>query len=119
MKIIETSLKFNIPNKTTVTYELSSAGVVRRTDVTIESIVVYGNDINKIYLHLPKDANTFSHDVLYGYVTLTNIGGAYAQVPVKTRSNGCAISADSGALMLDINNHLYIVFPLYNLTTIS
>ena len=119
LKIIETNLNFNIPNNTTVTYDISAAGVVRRTDITIESIVVHGDDINKTYLHLPKDADTFSHDVLYGYVTLTGIGGAYAQVPVKTTSDGVAISVDSGALIMDIDNHLYIVFPFYNLTTIS
>ena len=119
LKIIETILNFNLQNKTTVTYDISADGVVRRTDITIESIVVYGSDADKTYLHLPKDANTFSHDVLYGYVTLTGIGGTYTQVPVKTKRDGLAISSDSGALMMDINNHLYIVFPRYNLTPIS
>ena len=119
LKILEKSFNLDIKNNKTVTYEISSSGVSRRTDITIENIEVSSDIFNRVYLHLPKEDRTISHDVLYGSVHLTGIGGSFAQIPVKTKYNGIYISKDSGALILDINNKLYIVFPSNNFTSIS
>ena len=119
LKIIEKDLRLNMTNSTTVTYELSSSGVTRRTDIEISYISVTADKYSKFLLHLPKDAYTISHDVLYGYVELKNIGGCDAEIPVRTNNRGIIIAKNSGPLILDINNHLYIVFPSFNLITIS
>ena len=119
LKIIDKDLRLNIMNSATVTYELSSSGVTRRTDIEISYISVSADNRSKFLLHLPKDAYSISHDVLYGYVELKNIGGCSAEIPVRPTSRGIVIAKNSGPLILDINNHLYIVFPSYNLTTIS
>lgn len=119
VKVIDYNLTLTITNKATVTYEISASGVVRRTDIELESIKVRGDDLNVYYLHLPKAANSNLHDVLFAYVKLAGIGGAYAQVPVKTKPDGVALSKDAGPIMLDIDNHLYVVFAQYNLTPIA
>ena len=119
VKVIDYNLTFTITNKATVTYEISAEGVSRRTDIELESITVRGDDSNVYYLHLPKAANSNLHDGLFAYVKLAGIGGAYAQVPVKTKPDGVALSIDAGPIMLDINNHLYVVFAKYNLTPIA
>ena len=119
VKVIDYNLTLTITNKATVTYEISASGVVRRTDIELESIKVGGDDLNVYYLHLPKAANSNLHDVLFAYVKLAGIGGAYAQVPVKTKPDGVAITTDAGPIMLDIDNHLYVVFSKYNLTPIA
>ena len=119
LKIIDKDLRLNIVNSTTVTYELSSSGVTRRTDIEISYISVSADKYSKFLLHLPKEAYTISHDVLYGYVELKNIGGCSAEIPVRTTYQGIVIASNSGPLILDINNHLYIVFPSFNLITIS
>ena len=119
VKVIDYNLTLTITNKATVTYEISAEGVARRTDIELESIKVGGDDLNVYYLHLPKSVNSNLHDVLFAYVKLAGIGGAYAQVPVKTKSDGVALTTDAGPIMLDINNHLYVVFAKYNLTPIA
>ena len=119
LKIIDKDLRLTIMNSATVTYELSSSGVTRRTDIEISYITVSADKYSKLLLHLPKDAYTISHDVLYGYVELKNIGGCSAEIPVRTTNRCVVLTYNSGPLILDINNHLYIVFPSYNLITIS
>ena len=119
VKIIEKDLRLNITDSTTVTYELSPSGVTRRTDIEISFISVSANKRIKFLLHIPKDAYSISHDVLYGYVELKNIGGCGAEIPVRTINRGIVIAHNSGPIILDINNNLYIVFPSYNLTAIS
>lgn len=119
VKMFDSSLSLTLTNKTTVTYELSSSGIARRTDVELQSITIYGDDIKKFYVRLPKAENSYLHDVLFGSVALKNIGNGFAAIPVKNKKNGVSITSDTGPIFLDINNHLYIVFPRYNLTTIS
>ena len=112
-------MSLNLTNNKTVTYELSPSGVVRHTDITISSISVTVGNNEKVLINLPKADKTFSHEILSCHVELTNIGGAYAQVPVKTKNTGIALAFDAGPIILDINNHLYVVFTFYNLTPIS
>ena len=119
VKTLTSSLSLNLTNNKTVTYELSPSGVVRHTDVKISSISVSVGNGEKVLINLPKADNTFSHENLACYVQLTNIGGAYAQVPVKTKNTGIILSVDAGPIIMDINNHLYIVFVFYNLIPIS
>ena len=119
VKTLTSSLSLNLTNNKTVAYELSSSGVVRHTDIKISSISVDVGTDEKVLINLPKAENTFSHENLACYVQLTNIGGAYAQVPVKTKNTGIILSVDAGPIILDINNHLYIVFVFYNLIPIS
>ena len=119
VKTLTSSLSLNIKNNRTVTYELSPSGVVRHTDITISSISVSVGNNEKVLINLPKADNTFSHENLACYVQLNNIGGAYAQVPVKTKNTGIVTAIDAGPIIMDINNHLYIVFMFYNLIPIS
>ena len=120
VKTLNSSLSLNnLTNNKTITYELSPSGVVRHTDIKISSISLSVGDGGKVLINLPKADNTFSHENLACYVQLTNIGGAYAQVPVKTKNTGIILSVDAGPIILDINNHLYIVFVFYNLIPIS
>lgn len=119
VKTLTSSLSLNLTNNKTVTYELSPSGVVRHTDIKISSISVSVGSDEKVLINLPKADNTFSHENLACYVELTNIGGAYAQVPVKTKNTGVVLSVDAGPIIMDINNHLYIVFVFYNLIPIS
>ena len=119
VKTLTSSLSLNLTNNKTVTYELSPSGVVRHTDIKISSISVSVGTNEKVLINLPKADNTFSHENLACYVQLTNIGGAYAQVPVKTKNTGVILSVDAGPIIMDINNHLYIVFAFYNLIPIS
>ena len=119
VKTLTSSLSLNLTNNKTVTYELSPSGVVRHTDIKISSISVSVVTNEKVLINLPKADNTFSHENLACYVQLTNIGGAYAQVPVKTKNTGIILSVDAGQIIMDINNHLYIVFVFYNLIPIS
>lgn len=119
VKTLTSSLSLNLTNNKTVTYELSPSGVVRHTDVEISSISVIVGTNEKVLINLPKADNTFSHENLSCYVKLKNIGGAYAQVPVKTKNTGVILSVDAGPIIMDINNHLYIVFAFYNLIPIS
>ena len=119
VKTLNSSLSLNLTNNRTVTYELSPSGVVRRTDIEIDYITVSVGTDEKVLINLPKADNTFSHENLACYVQLKNIGGAYAQVPVKTKNTGVALSFVAGPIIMDINNHLYIVFAFYNLTPIS
>ena len=119
VKTLTSSLSLNLTNNKTVAYELSSSGVVRHTDIKISSISVSVGNGEKVLINLPKSDNTFSHENLACYVQLTNIGGAYAQVPVKTKNTGIILSVDAGPIIMDINNHLYIVFVFYNLIPIS
>ena len=119
VKTLTSSLSLNLTNNKTVTYELSSSGVVRHTDIKISSISVSVGTNEKVLINLPKADNTFSHENLACYVQLTNIGDAYAQVPVKTKNTGIILSVDAGPIIMDINNHLYIVFVFYNLIPIS
>ena len=119
VKTLTSSLSLNLTNNKTVTYELSPSGVVRHTDVKISSISVSVGNGEKVLINLPKADNTFSHENLACYVQLTNIGGAYAQVPVKTKNTGIILSVDAGPIIMDVNNHLYIIFVFYNLIPIS
>ena len=119
VKTLTSSLSLNLTNNKTVAYELSPSGVVRHTDIKISSISVSVGNGEKVLINLPKADNTFSHENLACYVQLTNIGGAYAQVPVKTKNTGIILSVDAGPIIMDINNHLYIVFVFYNLIPIS
>jgi predicted nucleic acid-binding Zn-ribbon protein len=119
VKTLTSSLSLNIKNNRTVTYELSPAGIARRTDITISSISVIAGNVEKVLINLPKADNTFSHENLACYVQLNYIGGAYAQVPVITKNTGVILSVDAGPIIMDINNHLYIVFAFYNLIPIS
>ena len=119
VKTLTSSLSLNLTNNKTVTYELSSSGVVRHTDIKISSITVTVGTNEKVLINLPKADNTWSHENLACYVQLTNIGGAYAQVPVKTKNTGIILSVYAGPIIMDINNHLYIVFVFYNLIPIS
>ena len=119
VKTLTSSLSLNLTNNKTVTYELSPSGVVRHTDIKISSISVSVGTNEKVLINLPKADNTFSHENLACYVQLTNIGGAYAQVPVKTKNTGVILSVDAGPIIMDINNHLYIVFVFYNSIPIS
>ena len=119
VKTLTSSLSLNLTNNRTITYELSPSGVVRHTDITISSISVSVGNNEKVLINLPKADNTFSHENLACYVKLTNIGGNYAQVPVKTKNTGVVTSIDAGPIIMDINNHLYIVFAFYNLIPIS
>ena len=119
VKTLTSSLSLNLTNNKTVTYELSPSGIVRHTDIKISSISVSVGNGEKVLINLPKGDNTFSHENLACYVQLTNIGGAYAQVPVKTKNTGIILSVDAGPIIMDINNHLYIVFVFYNLIPIS
>ena len=119
VKMFDSSLSLTLTNKTTVTYELSSSGIARRTDVELQTITIYGDDINKFYVRLPKAENSYLHDVLFGRVALKNIGGGETAIPVINKKDGVSITSDAGPIFLDINNHLYIVFARYNLTTIS
>ena len=119
VKTLTSSLSLNLTNNKTVTFELSPSGVVRHTDIKISSISVTVGNGEKVLINLPKADNTFSHENLACYVQLTNIGGAYAQVPVKTKNTGVILSVDAGPIIMDINNHLYIVFVFYNLIPIS
>ena len=119
VKTLTSSLSLNLTNKKTVTYELSSSGVVRHTDIEISSISVSVGTNEKVLINLPKAENTWSHENLACYVNLKNIGGNYAQVPVKTKNTGVVLSVDAGPIIMDINNHLYIVFMFYNLIPIS
>ena len=119
VKTLTSSLSLNLTNNKTVTYELSPSGVVRHTDIKISSISVSVGNSEKVLINLPKADKTFSHENLACYVQLTNIGGSYAQVPVKTTNTGVILSVDAGPIIMDINNHLYIVFVFYNLIPIS
>ena len=119
VKTLTSSLSLNLTNNKTVTYELSPSGVVRHTDIKIGFISVSLGTNEKVLINLPKADNAFSHENLACYVNLTNIGGAYAQVPVKTKNTGIILSVDAGPIIMDIKNHLYIVFVFYNLTPIS
>lgn len=119
VKTLTTSLSLNLTDNRTVTYELSPSGVVRHTDITIESISVDVGSDEKVLISLPKAENTWSHENLACYVQLKNIGGNYANVPVKTKNTGVVLSIDAGPIIIDINNHLYIVFIFYNLIPIS
>ena len=119
VKTLTSSLSLNLTNNKTVTYELSPSGIARRTDIKISSISVLVGSDEKVLINLPKADNTFSHENLACYVKLTNIGDAYAQVPVKTKNTGVILSFDAGPIIMDINNHLYIVFVFYNLIPIS
>ena len=119
VKTLTSSLSLNLTNNKTVTYELSPSGIVRHTDIKISSISVSVGNGEKVLINLPKNDNTFSHENLACYVQLTNIGGAYAQVPVKTKNTGVILSVDAGPIIMDVNNHLYIVFVFYNLIPIS
>ena len=119
VKTLTSSLLLNLTNKKTVTYVLSSSGVVRDTDIEISSISVSLGYNEKVLINLPKAENTWSHENLACYVQLKNIGGAYAQVPVKTKNTGVVLSVDAGPIIMDINNRLYIVFMFYNLVPIS
>ena len=119
VKTLTSSLSLNLTNNKTVTYELSPSGIVRHTDIKISSISVSVGNGEKVLINLPKAENTFSHENLACYVQLTNIGGSYAQVPVKTKNTGIVLSVDAGPIIMDINNHLYIVFVFYNLIPIS
>ena len=119
VKTLTSSLSLNLTNNKTVTYELSPSGIARRTDIKISSISVSVGSGERVLINLPKADNTFSHENLACYVQLTNIGDAYAQVPVKTKNTGIVLSGDAGPIIMDINNHLYIVFVFYNLIPIS
>ncbi len=119
VKTLTSSLSLNLTNKKTVTYELSPSGVVRHTDIEISYISVSVRNNEKVLINLPKADNTWSHENLACYVQLKNIGGSYAQVPVKTKNTGVVLSIDAGPIIMDINNHLYIVFMFYNLIPIS
>ena len=119
VKTLTSSLSLNLTNNRTVTYELSPSGVVRHTDITIQSISVLVGNNGKVLINLPKDDNTFSHENLACYVQLKNIGGAYTQVAVITKNTGIILSVDAGPIIMDINNNLYIVFCFYNLIPIS
>ena len=116
VKTITSSLSLNLTNKKTVTYELSPSGVVRHTDIEISSISVSNE---KVLINLPKSENTWSHENLACYVQLKYIGGSFAQVPVRTTNTGVVTAIDAGPIIMDINNHLYIVFMFYNLIPIS
>lgn len=119
VKTLTSSLSLNLTNKRTVAYEIGSGTIVRRTDIEISSISVsVGND-EKVLISLPKNDKTFSHENLACYVKLKNIGGSYAQVPVLTTNTGVILSFYAGPIIMDINNHLYIVFMFYNLIPIS
>ena len=119
VKTLTSSLSLNLTNKRTVAYEIGSGTIVRRTDITIQSISVSVGNNEKVLINLPKADNTFSHENLACYVQLTNIGGSYAQVPVKTTNTGVILSFDAGPIIMDIKNHLYIIFMFYNLIPIS
>ena len=119
VKTLTSSLSLNLTNKRTVAYEIGSGTIVRRTDITIQSISVSVGTGEKVLINLPKADDTFSHENLACYVQLTNIGGAYAQVPVKTKNTGVILSVDAGPIIMDINNHLYVIFVFYNLIPIS
>ena len=119
VKTLTSSLSLNLTNNKTVTYEIGGGTIVRHTDITIQSISVSVGSGEKVLINLPKADNTFSHENLACYVQLKNIGGAYAQVPVKTKNTGVILSVDAGPIIMDINNHLYIVFVFYNLIPIS
>lgn len=119
VKTLTSSLSLNLTNNKTVTYEIGSGTIVRRTDITIKSISVSVGNGEKVLINLPKADNTWSHENLACYVELKNIGGSYAQVPVKTTNTGIVLSFDAGPIIIDINNHLYIVFVFYNLIPIS
>ena len=119
VKTLTSSLSLNLTNNKTFAYEIGSGTLVRRTDITIESISVLGGNNAKVLINLPKADNTFSHEDLACYVQLKNIGGAYAQVPVKTKNTGVILSVDAGPIIMEINNRLYIVFCFYNLIPIS
>ena len=119
VKTLTSSLSLHLTNNKTVTYELSPSGVVRHTDIKIGFISVSVGSGEKVLINLPKADNTFSHENLACYVKLTNIGGTYAQVPVITKNTGIVLSVDAGPIIMDINNHLYIVFVFYNLIPIS
>ena len=119
VKTLTSSLSLNLTNNRTVAYEIGGGTIVRHTDITIESISVSVGSGEKVLINLPKADNTFSHENLACYVKLKNIGGAYAQVPVKTKNTGVVLSVDAGPIIMDINNHLYIVFVFYNLIPIS
>ena len=119
VKTLTSSLSLNLTNNKTVTYEIRSGTIVRHTDITIQSIFIsVGND-EKVLINLPKNDNTFSHENLACYVKLKNIGGSYAQVPVKTRNTGIILSFDAGPIIMEVNNRLYIIFVFYNLIPIS
>ena len=119
VKTLTSSLSLNLTNNNTVTYEIGSGTIVRRTDIKIQSISVSVGNNEKVLISLPKNDNTFSHENLACYVQLKNIGGNYAQVPVETKNTGVILSFDAGPIIMDINNHLYIVFCFYNLIPIS
>ena len=119
VKTLTSSLSLNLTNNKTVTYEIGGGTIVRHTDITIQSISVSVGTNEKVLISLPKNDNTFSHENLACYVQLKNIGGAYAQVPVKTKNTGIILSVDAGPIIMDINNRLYIVFMFYNLVPIS
>lgn len=119
VKTLTSSLSLNLKNNKTVTYEIRSGTISRLTDITIQSISVSAGDNKKVLINLPKNDNTFSHENLACYVELKNIGGAYAQVPVITKNTGVILSVNAGPIIMDINNHLYIVFCFYNLIPIS
>ena len=119
VKTLTSSLSLNLTNNRTVAYEIGSGTIGRRTDITIQSILVFVGSDEKVLINLPKTENTWSHENLACYVKLKNIGGAYAQVPVKTTNTGVVLSVDAGPIIMDINNHLYIVFAFYNLIPIS
>ena len=118
VKTLPTSFLLNIKNNKTITYELTSSGVVRRTDITIESIEVSVGTNEKLLINLPKANFTYSHNNLFCYVKLTNIGGAYANVPVKTDNTDIMLTINAGPIIMEIKNHLYIIFAFYNSTTI-
>lgn len=119
VKTLTSSLSLNLTNNRTVTYEIGGGTIVRHTDITIQSISVSVGSGEKVLINLPKADNTFSHENLSCYVQLKNIGGNYAQVPVKTKNTGIILSFDAGPIIMDINNHLYVVFMFYNLIPIS
>lgn len=119
VKTLTSSLSLNLTNNKTVAYEIGSGTIVRYTDIKIESITVSVGTNEKVLINLPKADNTWSHENLGCYVQLKNIGGGYAQVPVKTKNTGVVLSFDAGPIIIDINNRLYVVFVFYNLTPIS
>ena len=119
VKTLTSSLSLNLTNNKTVTYEIGGGTLVRHTDITIQSISVTVGNGDKVLINLPKADNTFSHENLACYVQLKNIGGSSAQVPVKTKNTGVILSFDSGPIIMNINNRLYIVFVFYNSIPIS
>lgn len=119
VKTLTSSLSLNLTNNKTVTYEIRDGTIVRHPDITIQSISVPVGNGEKVLINLPKADNTFSHENLACYVQLKNIGGAYAQVPVKTKNTGVVLSVDAGPIIMDISNKLYIVFVFYNLIPFS